>query len=91
MDVVFHGSRDRAWIAEKFLPRIDIFVNPSYMEGFPTSVLEALLSECVVVATDVGGTAEISKKNDLILVKPGDEVDLMKGLELALSDYTSLS
>ncbi len=90
-DIVFYGSRDRNWIAEQFLPHIDIFVNPSYMEWFPTSVLEALLSECVVVATDVGGTAEISKDSDLILVKPGDEKDLMRGLEKAISDYSLLS
>jgi glycosyltransferase involved in cell wall biosynthesis len=44
-----------------------------------------------VVATDVGGTAEISKDSDLILVKPGDEKDLMRGLEKAISDYSLLS
>lgn len=91
VDVVFFGSKDRQRIAKEFLPHIDIFVNPSYMEWFPTSVLEALLSECIVVATDVGGTAEITDKNDLILIKPGDEKDLMRGLEKAISDYSSLS
>lgn len=66
--ITFVGSDDRA----NRLPKFDIFVNPSYQEGLPTTVIEALLAHCVVVATDVGGTKEISDKQDLILVKPGD-------------------
>ncbi|MBP7841152.1 hypothetical protein KA037_00540 [Patescibacteria group bacterium] len=30
-----------------------MFVNPSYQEGLPTTVVEALLAKCVVVATNV--------------------------------------
>ncbi|MGM1061129.1 glycosyltransferase family 4 protein [Saccharothrix sp. Mg75] len=36
-----------------------VFVNPSWTEGLPTTVLEASAIGCAVVATDVGGTAEI--------------------------------
>lgn len=38
----------------------DIFVYPSmYPEGLPTSILEAGLMKCAVVATDRGGTIEV--------------------------------
>jgi glycosyltransferase involved in cell wall biosynthesis len=37
----------------------DIFVNPSYSEGLPTSVLEAASIGLPIVATNVGGTTEI--------------------------------
>lgn len=50
------------------LHRFDVFVNPSHQEWLPTTVVEALLAKCVVVATDVGGTREISDQDDLILV-----------------------
>ncbi len=36
-----------------------VFVNPSWTEGLPTTVLEAAAIGRAVVATDVGGTAEI--------------------------------
>lgn len=39
--------------------KVDIFVNPSYSEGMPTSILEAGLMKCSVIATPVGGTVEI--------------------------------
>lgn len=47
----------------------DIFVYPSmYAEGLPTSILEAGLMKCAVVATDRGGTVEVitHKKDGLI-------------------------
>ena len=62
--VIFVGADDR----EHRLHKFDIFVNPSHQEGLPTTVVEALLAQCIVVATDVGGTREISDQKDLILV-----------------------
>lgn len=38
---------------------LDLVVQSSYTEGMPNVVLEALLLEVPVIATDVGGTAEI--------------------------------
>jgi glycosyltransferase involved in cell wall biosynthesis len=42
-----------------YLKGADLFVNPSYTEGLPTTALDAAFSGCKVVATDVGGTREI--------------------------------
>lgn len=87
--VVFLGAKDRNYLWNEFLPTIDIFVNPSLMEWLPTVVLESLLSECVVVATDVWGTAEISDMADLILVKPSNLDSLIEGIEQAIATYQS--
>ena len=38
---------------------IHVFVLPSWTEGFPITILEALLAEKAVVATKVGGIPEI--------------------------------
>lgn len=38
-----------------------LFINPSYTEGLPTSVLDGLFSGCPIIATNVGGTWEILK------------------------------
>jgi len=43
-----------------------------------------------VVATDVGGTNEISDQKDLLLVKSGDVKDLEKGLEYAIENHRIL-
>lgn len=38
-----------------------LFINPSYTEGLPTSVLDALFAGCPIIASNVGGTYEILK------------------------------
>jgi len=48
------------------------------------------VAKCVVVATDVGGTKEISDLDDLILVKAGESVSLENGLNLAIKNYEKL-
>jgi len=57
-NIIFLGQKTRGEIAE-ILSTSDIFVNPSYSEGLPTSVLEAGAAGLPIVATDVGGTREI--------------------------------
>jgi len=55
----------------KFLSESNcILINPSYQEGLPTTVIEGLLTKSVVIATDVGGTREISEEEDLLLFSP---------------------
>lgn len=38
---------------------VDLFINTSYSEGVPVSIMEALSFGIPVIATDVGGTSEI--------------------------------
>ena len=53
----------------------DIFVYPSmYPEGLPTSILEAGLMKCAIVATDRGGTVEvITHKHDGLICEENTE------------------
>jgi len=53
---------------------------PSYMEGCPNVVLEALASGRPVVATNVGGIPEILSEDCGRLVPPGDFSALAQGL-----------
>lgn len=59
-----------------FYRDLDVMVLPSHTEGLPNVVLESLLMEKPVIATDVGGTAEIlSHRNTGVLVasrRPGE-------------------
>jgi glycosyltransferase involved in cell wall biosynthesis len=76
----------RAW---GVMSASDVLVNPSYTEGLPTSVLEAAVLGKAVLATDVGGTAEIVTDGEsALLVGARDTAALGKALESLLGDRT---
>jgi len=58
----------------------DVVTLPSYMEGCPNVVLEALASGRPVVATNVGGIPEIMNDECGRLVPPREPVALAKAL-----------
>jgi glycosyltransferase involved in cell wall biosynthesis len=64
------GEKDQDGVVA-ILSATDIFVNPSYSEGLPTSVMEAASVGLPVIATDVGGTREIVEHGTTgLLVEP---------------------
>lgn len=73
---LWYQSPERVY--SDFLPRIDIFVNPSLQEGLPTTVIESLFAQCITVATHVGGTKEIADGEDFIVVEPWN-IEALKG------------
>lgn len=73
--VVFFGQK-KFEDAIAILKISDIFVNPSYTEGLPTSVIEAGLCKIPIVATNVGGTPEISNKLPLITTKDTKKIKI---------------
>jgi len=54
-NVIFLGERSDV---NQIYPLMDIFVFPSYREGFPRSVLEAMAERVPVVASDIRGCQE---------------------------------
>ena len=66
---------------------VNLVVQSSYTEGMPNVVLESLIMETPVVATDVGGTAEIIVHKEYgHLVKPKSQEDIRSGIVNFLDD-----
>lgn len=65
----------------------DVFVLSSSSEGLPVSVLEAMAAELPVVASSVGGVAELVDDGETgILVPAGDEQALAHALQRLIDD-----
>jgi glycosyltransferase involved in cell wall biosynthesis len=63
----------------------DVFVLPSWTEGMSNSLLEAMATGIEVVATQVGGTVELTQGGRLAhLVPPGDVASLAAAVSAAL-------
>ena len=66
---------------------LDVFVQSSMYEGTPNAVLEAMALETPVIATDVGGTAElVAHGREGLIVPSGDSAALVAALQHVLSD-----
>ena len=68
-----------------YLSAMDIFVNPSKSEGVPQAVIQALMMEKAVVATDVGSTKDLYKDN-FLFAKALDPDDLANKIEKLIVD-----
>jgi glycosyltransferase involved in cell wall biosynthesis len=85
------GERVR-WIGwrddrRSYLPWFDVFVLPSRFEGFPLALLEALLAQKAVVASEVGSVAEAVLPDQTgLLVPPDDPAALAAGIRKLLGD-----
>lgn len=65
----------------------DIFVYPSYYEGMPMAVIEAMASGLPIVATRVGGLPDLVKQGvNGILVEPGRSDQLADALRKVATD-----
>jgi glycosyltransferase involved in cell wall biosynthesis len=78
-NIIFTGFRGDI---NNILYITDIFCLPSYREGMPRTIIEAMAMECAVIATDIRGCREevIDRKTGF-LVKVGSTVDINKAIE----------
>jgi glycosyltransferase involved in cell wall biosynthesis len=84
--ITYLGALDQADIIEWY-QKASIFVLPSFWEGFPVTVLEALSCETPVVATPVGGIPEIVQNHENgILVPPGNPLKLAEAVQYLLDN-----
>lgn len=73
----------------------DAYILPSYIEGLPISILEAMSYGVPVLSTKVGGIPEVVRTNSNgILFEPGDKKAMREAIESMLSSrelYDSMS
>ncbi len=70
-----------------YLAATDIFVFPSFQEGFPNSVLEAMACGIPVISTKIGGVVDVIRDGENgLLVEPGNVNQLADALKKLISD-----
>lgn len=72
---------------DQIYPLMDIFILPSYREGFPRSILEAMAEKKPVIATNIRGCREeIDDGKNGILVPVKDSEKLAKAIVFLLNN-----
>lgn len=72
-DIVLYEGWISGEIKTKLLSSVDIFIQPSYAEGLPLSILEAMSYGKPILATPVGGVPELVDESNGILFEAGSK------------------
>ncbi|WP_295891656.1 glycosyltransferase family 4 protein [uncultured Vibrio sp.] len=74
-------------VKERLLLESDIFVLPSYFEGLPIGVIEAMANKVAVIATDVGGIPDVLVSGqEGLLVKARNTGELAEAIKTLLQN-----
>lgn len=83
VDMLGHFQGDIGTLLSTF----DVYIFPSLWEGFPYSIVEALRSACVIVATKVGGIPEaVTDGVEGMLITPGSVDEIIQAVEKIFAD-----
>jgi glycosyltransferase involved in cell wall biosynthesis len=84
--VTFHGAVNQDRVRE-LLARADVFVLPSFAEGVPVSLMEAMAMEIPCISTTIAGIPELIESGEEgILVPPSDPDLLAAAVEKLIGD-----
>jgi glycosyltransferase involved in cell wall biosynthesis len=88
--------RFEGWVSgtkkHELLSTSDIFILPSYNEGLPISILEAMSYKLAIISTRVGGISEILHDGvNGYMVVPGDHRSLFDGLNKFIINPSEIS
>jgi len=82
--VIYHGEiRDRDKL-QGLMKQADILICPSWSEGMPNVILEAMANGLAVIATDVGATNVLVSEKTGWLLKSSDPNEIRMALEDAV-------
>lgn len=89
--VIFHGSMASRQALVSFLDELDVLICPSWSEGMPNVIMEAMSRATAIVATDVGANCLLVDDQNGRLIPPFDQRRLKEGLmEMHQLDATEL-
>jgi len=84
--ITYLGALDQPEVA-KWCQKASILILPSFSEGFPVVILEALSCETPVIATPVGGIPELIRDYENgFLIPPNNPLKLAEAIEYLLDN-----
>ncbi len=82
--VTYHGTVTSQSEMQGLLRKMDVLVCPSYSEGMPNVVIEAMASGLAVIASDVGAVNIMVSERTGWLIEPGSRNQLRKAILAAI-------
>lgn len=88
-NIKVHGKISDSQL-KNFYEKSDIFICPSYLEGFGIVLLEAACNNLAIIANDIPVFKEIFNDNEILYFKNGDSKELAKKIEYLISNTNKI-
>jgi glycosyltransferase involved in cell wall biosynthesis len=86
--IIYHGKIIQEEKIQAILQSSDVLVCPSYSEGMPTVIMEAMASGLAIIATDVGATSQQITDNGWLIANSNAST-IEKAIEIAVNSTDS--
>jgi glycosyltransferase involved in cell wall biosynthesis len=87
--LVFHGKKSVGAELNQMYQKADIYVIPSYNEGFPRTIWEAMANSLPVIASSVGGIpAYLTHKVNAMLISPREPYKIVQAIKELIRNGT---
>lgn len=83
--ITYHGQTSDTNKIKNILQNADVLVCPSYSEGMPNVIMEAMASGCAVIATSVGAVDVMTNEDNGWLIPPADTTAIENAIISALN------
>lgn len=84
--ITYHGEIRDPQTIKNLLSKNDVLVCPSWSEGFPNVILEAMACGLAVIATDVGAVSAMVNNQNGWLIEPASINQLQKSMQEAIDE-----
>jgi len=91
-NITYFGEIKDSNVIKDILDTSDFLISPSYAEGMPTVILEAMARGNAIIATDVGANSKLTTNNGILIEYTAESVEkgLNKALKISDSELLSL-
>ncbi|NND93444.1 MAG: glycosyltransferase family 4 protein [Flavobacteriales bacterium] len=80
-NVFYHGKISEEESIRDLIDVCDVLCVPSFSEGMPTVILEAMARGLAIIASDVGAVRDLVDENNGYLIRPGDPQKIVWALK----------
>ncbi len=90
--IIFHGPENNINKLKDIYLGSDLFILPSYHEGFPRTIYEAMIFGVPVITTFVGGIGSRMKDNfNCLKIETKSPTSIVEKIEYAFENYNNLT
>lgn len=89
--IIYHGEIRDSKKIKSLLSQNDVLVCPSWSEGFPNVILEAMASGLAIIATNVGAIAAMVSDKNGWLIEPANKYQLEAAIKNAIDSKELVS